>query len=200
MNCSFAFVIDSLLHRNEFNIGTTGFLLPQYEKYNISGLNHTPLMRYGMKISYLAIQRKFNSNYSFVLAYNGFRTKPVAVVVTEIPKYELYKSLNMFSFSAGISRNLIRNVSHKVSLETKVSGFVQYRTINEDIYGELHFRREYFQSPGVKLSISENVVLHNRFVIGINAGAETYYQKMKGTMLDTYNFIFSNALYLGVKF
>lgn len=191
---------DSLLKRIQINLGTTGFTLANYDDFNITGKNRSPIWPYYMKLSYASIDVICNDKISCQIGYSGFRTIPYNYPKSQFTYDILYKTLDMHVYFVGISRFYINRISKNVELESKISGQLVYRFGKEQLNSRDNFNLFLFRSPGAKLGISEEVILKKRIVIGINEAVHLFYQPKSQLTLNKHIYLISSALYLGLKF
>lgn len=189
-------------YKNQISIGTTGFYLPEFRDYNISSFYEDNVFRPNrLFISHLKYEREWNDRLAMQIEYNGFRSKNYLFIVNPFDqKYGRYsRGLTMFLFSAGCVGSIRSNIMNNLALVTKYGGGFQFR-FGEERPFIVRDRSAPLDGPGVKLSISENLVYKKRYVLGINADFHAFYQPDREFQMKDHNYFMSNALYLGVKF
>jgi hypothetical protein len=190
-------------YKNQISIGTTGFYLPEFRDYNISSLNPDWAFRTtGMYISHLAFERTLNNRLSLRLDYNSLRSKVYSILENpdDLNQSRCAKRVTLFLFSAGIDGSTSINAGNSITFITKFGGGMQFRLGEERISTKRFLATAPLDGPGIKLSLSENLVYKKRYVLGINADFHAFYQPDREFQLKDHNYFMSNALYLGVKF
>jgi hypothetical protein len=195
---------DSLISkRDQINIGTTGFFLPEFGIYSISARTRDPFSWRRMIFSHLSYETKLNNKYALFVAYNAYRSK---VKITVFDPEDFYswnaKATKMFIFSLGINRSLEKKINIHLSLNTKLSSAVQLRKGTSTFWSGIScfIIDNQFYNLGLKAAISEELIIKQRLVLGINLGLHGFFQANKNEYSVKHNYITTNALYLGMKF
>jgi hypothetical protein len=195
---------DSLFSkRNQINIGTTGFFLPEFGLYSISARTRDPFSWRRMIFSHLSYETKLNNKYALFVAFNAYRAKVKTTIFDPTDYYGWYtETTRMSIFSFGINRSLEKNINRHLSLNTKLTNAVQLRkgTYTSWTGRSCYILEHPYYNLGLKVAISEELIFKQRIVLGVNAGFHGFLRSNKNDYFRKHTYIATNALYLGVKF
>ncbi len=195
---------DSLISkRDQINIGTTGFFLPEFGLYSISARTRDPFSWRRMIFSHLSYETKLNNKYALFVAFNTYRSK-VKITMLDPKEYSAWyaQTVNMFLFSFGMNRSFEKKINSHLSFNTKLTGAIQFRSGTQTSWAErsCFIIDNQFYNLGLKGAISEELIFKQRLVLGINMGLHGFYQANKNEYAVKHNYITTNTLYLGMKF
>lgn len=188
-------------NKHQFTFGTTGIYLPEFQEYNISGNHQYIFSSHRMKLSHLNYSYSMNKSLAIAIGYDGLRSRKF-VIVTDPNDYEhgnYSRMVNLNILLIGLNYSFKSfNVGNN-SLVTSFGTMIQYR-FGEELIGKHRPELVPLDGPGVKLSLSENLLFKKRYILGINADFHAFYQPDREFQMKDHNYFMSNALYLGVKF
>lgn len=204
---------DSLRNRkNLITVGTTGFYYNETGKYYIlTGRNFLNLsINIYSFIRHISYERKISKNLSLKLSHQFYAQSSDNFVLREEKHnsyWEARDKCNCYSilkgsevYSLGMKGIDGIDLSKNWTLNTSLGAHLQY---NHQSIISVSAREGYFfffDNPGYKLELSEDIIFRNRYVAGFNAGWNQFLKtKKEHSYPENYGF-FSNAFYLGIKF
>lgn len=192
---------DTLKRRkHQISIGTTGLYLPDYQKYSISSTHRDPFTWYQMFLSHLSYDRTINDKLSYNVSISGYRSFADRVEYDDSWNSVSIRQLNMCIISTGVYRNFRIPMGKNFASETRVGNKLQIRFGQERISAGCFVNPFPIIGPGFTVSISQNLVIKDRIVLGLNSDLHSFFQMSKQFEVDDHNTFLTNAAFLGVRF